>query len=306
MSGPRQAGSLLRKYRLIKHVPVTYGKQGVGAPRDGGELRFTHEQWYKSHPEISLLTCRAPSRGRGTFFLKCARFLTINFSHGAAAHEPSIKELPASTEQCGSNTLYLWFTSRVSINISFLFTVHVRGARSLGQESGPAQECETSQSVVPLFSWSSHANVLIDQQRQSPSERSASLQPLYRNSPGSPGSRSRTLSPIKGPCTVSRVRSLHSPSYFSVIPLSIMFFGEVERDGNAVWHLWPIWRSHNTALAGELFPAAGSFQAPRHHCGTFAVTRCSQRLRGEQGCEFQLQHRGWWLPTGGLQATYTC
>lgn len=38
-----------------------------------------------------------------------------------------------------------------------------------------------------------------------------------------------------------------------------MFFGEVERDGNAVWHLWPIWRSRNTALAGELFPAAGFF-----------------------------------------------
>lgn len=38
-----------------------------------------------------------------------------------------------------------------------------------------------------------------------------------------------------------------------------MFFGEVERDGNAVWHLWPIWRSHNTALAGELFPAAVFF-----------------------------------------------
>lgn len=80
MSGPRQAGSLLRKYRLIKHVPVTYRKQGVRAPRYGGKLPFTHEQLYKSNPEISLLTCRAASRGRVTFFLKSARTQGGSFS----------------------------------------------------------------------------------------------------------------------------------------------------------------------------------------------------------------------------------
>lgn len=87
MSGPRQAGSLLRKYRLIKHVPVTYRKQGVRAPRYGGELPFTHEQLYKSNPEISLLTCRAASRGRVTFFLKSARTQPGSFSSLTAPME---------------------------------------------------------------------------------------------------------------------------------------------------------------------------------------------------------------------------
>lgn len=80
MSGPRQAGSLLRKYRLIKHVPVTYRKQGVSAPCYGGKLSFTHKRFYKSNPKISLLTCRAAPRGRVTFFLKFARTQRGSFS----------------------------------------------------------------------------------------------------------------------------------------------------------------------------------------------------------------------------------
>lgn len=274
MSGPRQAGSLLRKYRLIKHVPVTYGKQGVGAPRYGGELPFTHEQWYKSHPEISLL------KAGGHSSWSPPSFSSLTSPMEQLPMSPVWKSsLPAQNSV--DQTHFIFDLHPEFLLTSHSYLLYMWGgpgvwARSLGR---PRSVRPVSQSVVPLFSWSSHANVLIDQQRPSPSERSVSLQPLYRNSPGSPGSRGQTPSPIKGPCTVSRVRSLHSPSYFSVIPLSIMFFGEVERDGDAVWHLWPIWRSHSAALAGELFPAAGffylSFQAPRHHCGTFAVTLCS-------------------------------
>lgn len=66
--GPRQVGSLSRKYRLIKHVPVTYRKQGVA--HYSAKLPSTLEHLCKSNPRISLLTCRAASRRRGTLSLK--------------------------------------------------------------------------------------------------------------------------------------------------------------------------------------------------------------------------------------------
>lgn len=134
-------------------------------------LPFTHEQLYKSNPEISLLTCRAASRGRVTFFLKSARTQRGSFSSLTSPMEqlpmtPVLKSsLPAQTSV--DQTHFIFDLHPEFLLTSHSYLLYMWGgpgvwARSLGQPRSerPVRVGRTSvflELSCKLIDWSAKA-----------------------------------------------------------------------------------------------------------------------------------------------------